>query len=145
MVMTGKERIHAVLKGEEVDRIPFAINAWQWFYANQYWGNLTGELNKLSTPIEFLKYLGADILTRWDGQIKGRSGLGDYVKFPNCEYTISFSGEKPPNPLVTAFNTYTEGTKIHRKLETPHGALTQTWRFPKRPVPISRKIIGLRI
>ena len=127
--MTGRERIHAALKGEPLDRVPFAINLWQWFYANQYWDNFPEELKHIRTPIEFLKYIGADILTRWDGQVKGRAGLGDFVKFPNCNYEISYSGEVPSYPLVTAFNTYYGGKKIHRKLETPHGVLTQTWRF----------------
>jgi uroporphyrinogen-III decarboxylase len=127
--MTGRQRLHAALKGEPVDRVPFAINLWQWFYANQYWGRLPEEKRSLRTPIEFLIDLGADILTRWDGQIKGRSGLGEYVRFPNAEFTTQFSGEAPPYPLVTAFNCYTEGTRIHRQLETPHGTLTQTWRF----------------
>ena len=129
MTMTGKDRIHAALKGEPIDRVPFAINLWQWFYANQYWGKLPAELAHIKTPIEFLIHIGADILTRWDGQIKGRSGMGNYITFPGCNYEISFSGEKPLSPLVTSFNTYTEGKKVHRKLETPYGVLTQTWRF----------------
>jgi len=129
MSMTGKERLHAALKGEPIDRVPFAINIWQWFYANQYWNQMPEELAHIKTPIEFLKHIGADILTRWDGQIKGRAGLGDYVKFPNCDYQLTYSGEVPEYPLMTAFNTYHGGKKIHRKLTTPHGELTQTWRF----------------
>lgn len=127
--MTGRARIHAALKGEPIDRVPFAINLWQWFYAKQYWGQMPEDLVHIKTPIEFLKHIGADILTRWDGQIKGRAGLGDTVTFPNCNYEVSYTGEVPPYPLVTAFNTYTEGMRIHRKLETPYGELAQTWRF----------------
>jgi len=127
--MTGRERIHAALRGDDLDRVPFAINPWQWFYANQYWDKLPDNIKHIQTPIEFLIDLGADILTRWDGQIKGRAGLGQYVRFPNARYEITFSGETPPYPLVTAFNTYTEGKRIHRTLETPHGTLNQTWRF----------------
>ena len=127
--MTGRERIHAALKGEPLDRVPFAINLWNWFYAQKHWGWLADDKKHLQTPIEFLIDIGADILSRWDGQIKGRAGLGDYVQFPNGKLEKWFTGDKPPKPIVTAFNTYTEGTKVHQRLETPHGELTQTWRF----------------
>jgi hypothetical protein len=54
------------------------------------------EKQSLRSPIAFLIDLGADILTRWDAQIKGRSGLGEYVQFPHAALTITFSGESPP-------------------------------------------------
>ena len=127
--MTGRQRILATLKGEPVDRVPFALNAWQWYYAQKYRDNLPPEFADCDTAIAFHKKIGADLLTRWDGQIKGRAGLGQYVKFPNCKYTIEEFGEPMRMPITTAFNSYDKLDKVRRTLETPHGTLTQVWRF----------------
>lgn len=127
--MTGKERIDCVMAGARPDVVPWAPNINQWFYANQYNGTLPDDLRNCRTPIEAVQWLGGEIITRWDGQIKGRGFPGEHVRFRNCTLTTEFEGEPPPYPLITAFNTYTGGTKIHRKLKTPHGTLSQTWRF----------------
>lgn len=127
--MTGRQRILGALRGEQVDRVPFAINHWQWFYAQQIREAFPESVRHCRTPIEFLKEIGADIITRWDGQIKGRGAWGMHVKFPNCNYQITYSGEPPKLPITTAFNLYDKGSRVHRKLETPYGKLSQTWRF----------------
>ena len=127
--MTGKERILCAMRGERPDTIPWAPNINQWFYANLFQKNLPAELAACKTPIEVKQLLGAEILTRWDGQIKGRGFPGELTRFRTCKLKVEFEGEPPPYPLITAFNTYTAGTKIHRSLETPYGTLRQTWRF----------------
>ncbi|MBE7558765.1 hypothetical protein HS125_07385 [bacterium] len=127
--MTGRQRLHAALLGQPVDRVPFAINAWQWYYAQKYRGTLPPEFADCQTAIQFHKKLGADVLTRWDGQIKGRAGLGQYVRFPRCKYTVEEFGEPMKMPIITAFNSYQKLNKVRRTLETPVGTLTQVWRF----------------
>lgn len=127
--MTGRERIHAALKGEPVDRVPFALNIWQWFYAQLYRGTLPDEYVDCKTPIAFLKKYGADIITRWDGQIKGRAGLGQFVRFPNCRYRQVETGQRIKMPITTAFNHYQRLNRIHSTIETAHGTLSQTWRL----------------
>ena len=129
MAMTGRERIHAALKGEPVDRVPFALNTWQWYYAQKYRGTLPAEYADCKTPIAFLKKYGADIITRWDGQIKGRAGLGEFVRFPHCRYSRQEIGAPIVMPITTAFNDYQRLNRIQSTLETPAGTLRQTWRF----------------
>ena len=75
MSMAGRQRILGALEGEAIDRVSFAINHWQWFYSQQYWGTLPQAVQHCQTPIEFMKENGADIITRWDGQIKVRGGM----------------------------------------------------------------------
>ncbi len=48
--MNGRERLLAALSGEQPDRIPFAINLWQWFYANKGLGKLPAELSHAQHP-----------------------------------------------------------------------------------------------
>lgn len=127
--MTGQERILAAMEGRPSDQVAWAPNINQWFYANKFLKTLDDEIKHCATPIDVLKHLGAEVLTRWDGQIKGRGFPGEHTVFRTCKLRIEWEGEQPPYPLITAFNTYTKGTKIHRILETPCGELKQTWRF----------------
>ncbi len=127
--MTGKDRILSVMNGEYPDTIPFTPNINQWFYAQKLHGTLPDEIRSCRSPIDVLKRLGADIITRWDGQIKGRGFPGEHARFRACRLTVAFDGPAPAEPLVTAFNTYTRGTRITRRLETPDGTLSQCWRF----------------
>ncbi len=129
MAMSGRERIMGMLRGEAVDRVPFAINAWHWFYFHQFHRTLPPEYGDCQTPIEFLRRLGADILTRWDGQIKGRAGLGKHVRFPNCRLTREEIGQPIERPATTAFNEYRERDQTRLVIETPEGTLSQRWRF----------------
>ena len=127
--MTGKQRLLAAMRGGSVDRVPFALNAWQWFYAHQFHGQLPPEFAHCRTAIEFHKAIGADILTRWDGQIKGRAGLGAHVRFPRCRFTREEFGEPIDRPVRTAFNDYRRLGGVRSTIETPHGTLSQAWRF----------------
>lgn len=127
--MTGQERILCALRGERPDTVPWAPNIQQWFYANKLHGTLPDDVAHCRNPIEVLQWLGAEVITRWDGQIKGRGFPGENTRFSACKLTVEFDGPAPADPQVTAFNTYTKGNRIHRTLETPCGTLTQTWRF----------------
>ena len=129
MSLTGRQRILAVVRGEPVDRVPFAINAWHWFYCHRYHGSLPPDYADCATPIAFLQRLGADVLTRWDGQVKGRAGLGRHVRFPRCRLTREETGDPIARPAETAFNQYRERDRLRTILETPEGTLTQVWRF----------------
>jgi len=128
--MTPRQRLLATLRGEPVDRLPFAVNACQWFYARKYNGTLPPEYQDCEDGLSFHKKMGADVMTRWEGQVKGKAGLGSHVKFRNCKYTVEETGPGRVNmPIVTAFNEYETWNRIRRTLETPAGTLTQTWRF----------------
>lgn len=127
--MTGQERILCAMRGETPDRIPWAPNLNQWFYGNKFNNTLPDDLDGCTTPTEAIQWLGGEVLTRWDGQIKGRGFPGLHTQFSTCRLSLEYEGKAPEEKLITAFNDYTEGTKIHRKLETPHGTLSQTWRF----------------
>jgi hypothetical protein len=72
-----------------------------------------------------LRFLGADILARWDTQSATRG------VFKDGEYSETFSGKSNiDRPAVTAFNIYPpRKTRRHQRFVTPHGALTQAWTF----------------
>ena len=128
--MTRKQRLLAILKGEPIDRLPFAPNAEQWFYAKKYNGTLPPEYQDCEDGLEFHARLGADVMTRWEGQVKGKAGIGSHVRFPNARYTVEEVGpDLVKMPITTAFNEYKRFNRVRRTLETPHGTLTQLWRF----------------
>jgi len=127
--MTGNERLLCAMNGERPDTVPWAPNLHQWFYVNRLRVTLPDDLRHCASPLDVLRHLGAEILTRWDGQVKGRGFPGENARFAACRMTVAWDGPRPDRPLVTAFNTYTGGTVLRRRLETPHGALTQAWRF----------------
>ena len=114
--MTGQERILCAMRGETPDRIPWAPNLNQWFYGNKFNNTLPNDLDGCTTPTEAIQWLGGEVLTRWDGQIKGRGFPGLHTQFSTCRLSLEYEGEAPEEKLITAFNDYTEGTKIHRKL-----------------------------
>jgi hypothetical protein len=127
--MTGQERLLCALNGERPDTVPWAPNLHQWFYANRLRGTLPDELRGCGSPLDVLRRLGAEILTRWEGQVKGRGFPGERARFRACRLAVDWEGPRPDRPFVTAFNTYTGGTVLRRRLETPHGALAHAWRF----------------
>ncbi len=65
--MTGKERILTVLAGGTPDRVPFVPSVWQWFYANRARKTLPAELDPCGGPVEVLRFIGADVLSKFDG------------------------------------------------------------------------------
>ena len=123
--MTGKERILAAFRGEQVDRVPFSPNIYQWFYYHLINRSLPAEVAGAEHPFDVLRHLGADILTRWDTQwaTKAVYTAGDYSE----EYTGHSDWDKP---MVTAFNIYPpHTTERRRRFVTPYGPLTQVWTF----------------
>jgi hypothetical protein len=66
--MTGNERILAAFRGQQPDYVPFSPNIYQWFYYHRYNCSLPAELAEAKHPLDVLRYLGADILARWDTQ-----------------------------------------------------------------------------
>jgi hypothetical protein len=65
--VTGRERILAALGGELADRVPFVPNIWQWFHVNELRGTLPEALRGCRHPIEALRVLGADVLSKFEG------------------------------------------------------------------------------
>lgn len=80
--MSGKERILCVLSGGIPDRVPFVPNIWQWFYANQTLGTLPTELREVREPVEALRVMGADVMSKFDGVVL-------IEKLDVCRHTVS--------------------------------------------------------
>jgi len=123
--MTGRERIIAAFRGEPVDRVPFAPNIYQWFYYHYRNGTLPLDVAGAEHPFEVLRFLGADILARWDTQWATR------VVYNEGTYSEEYVGDTDwDRPMVTAFNIYPpHTTERRRRFETPYGTLTQVWTF----------------
>jgi hypothetical protein len=123
--MTGKERILAAFRSQQPDYVPFSPNIYQWFYYHRYNGSLPPDLAGAEHPFDVLRYLGADILARWDTQRATRP------VYAEGEYTEVYGGDTDRDqPLVTAFNVYPpHSNERHRQFVTPYGTLTQAWTF----------------
>jgi len=130
--VNGRQRLLAALSGEQPDAIPFAINLWQWFYANQSIGKLPAELSSARHPLDVLRYLGAEVFDRWDPFFCTRevypAGLysEEYVatlKDPAARATVA-------QGMMTSYNYYPPGRDTRRRRwTTPYGELTQTWEY----------------
>ncbi len=123
--MTGRQRLLAAFHGATPDTVPFAPNLYHWFYFHRRNGTLPSELRSAQHPFDALRLLGAEILARWDTQWATRE------VYTAGEYSEESCGESPyREPVVTAFNVYPPGkNEIRRRFVTPHGVLSQTWRF----------------
>lgn len=121
--MTGRERLLAAFHGGEPDVAPFAPNLYYWFYSRRRSGRLPAELAGARHPIDVLRYLGADILARWDTQYATRE------VFTAGEYSEEFGGwSRFAEPMVTAFNVYPPHRTVRRRrFATPHGTLRHEW------------------
>lgn len=121
--MTGRERILAAFRGESADAVPFAPNIYYWFYAHRLNGSLPPEIARAEHPFEVLRYLGAEILARWDTQQATRE------VYTAGQLHEEFSGVTPyAQPVVTAFNTYAPHKNVRRQtFATPYGTLTHAW------------------
>ena len=122
--MNGRERILAAFKGEKTDVIPFAPNVYLWFYYHQFKGTLPPELANAKHPLDVVRYLGGEILARWDTQ------LATNEKYTAGEFSEEYFGENLGKPVTTAFNRYPPGTdQRRRQFVTPYGTLSHLWRF----------------
>jgi hypothetical protein len=123
--MNGRERILAAFHGETPDQVPFAPNIYQWFYVNQQQGTLPEEVADARHPFDVLDVLDADILARWDAQRLTKK------VYAAGEFHEEWTGESDwDQELVTAFNVFPpHRTQRHLTFETPHGVLTNTWKF----------------
>jgi hypothetical protein len=123
--VTGRERIRAAFRGEEPDFIPFSPNIWQWFYFHQTHGSLPPELGAARHPFDALRYLGADILARWDTQHSTR----DVYTVGEFSETYVGAGDWDET-MVASFNRYpAHKSQCCRKYVCPEGTLTQTWEY----------------
>jgi hypothetical protein len=121
--MTGRERLLAAFHGGQPDTAPFSPNLYYWFYNQRIAGGLPPELADAQHPFDVLRYLGADILARWDTQHATRE---EFLSGGLCD---EFGGwSRFTEPMVTAFNTYPPHTNIRRRsFATPYGTLTHQW------------------
>ncbi len=121
--MTGRDRLLAAFHGEMPDRVPFAPNIYYWFYNRKVRGTLPAEVAGAAHPFDVLRYLGAEILARWDTQHCTRE------VYTAGGFHDAFGGDSPfDRPITTAFNIYPPHTNARfRRFDTPHGTLHHTW------------------
>jgi len=123
--MNGRQRLLAAFRGEPVDVVPFAPNLYQWFYYHQLNGSLPPEIATARHPFDVLRYLGADILSRWDTQWATKT------RYTAGAYSEEYAGASDwPESFVTAFNVYPPHTsERRRRFVSPRGTLTQSWSY----------------
>jgi hypothetical protein len=121
-VVNSRDRILTVLAGAAPDRVPFTPNVWQWFYTNQARGTLPAELRECAGPVEMLRAIGADVLSKFDG-----IALAERLNV--CRLSVSFEDDGGPKPAWTSFTTFEGGNVRRETLETPHGVLTHVWKY----------------
>jgi len=120
--MNGKERILCALSGERPDRVPFVPNLWQWFYVNQERHTLPEDLQQLPGPVEALRAMGADVMSKFDGKVL-------VERLSSCRVTVSFEDDGGEKPAWTSFTSFSGGNVRKETLDTPHGVLTHTWQY----------------
>jgi hypothetical protein len=123
--MNGKQRVLAAFRGEDADYLPFSPNINLWFYYHRGRGTLPPELADCTHPFAALRYLGADILARWDTLWAQRT------VYSAGAYSDAWDGDSGlAESRVTAFNIFPPGKTTHRqRFDTPHGTLTQEWAY----------------
>jgi hypothetical protein len=62
--MNGKQLVTSILRRENVDRIVYAPNYWQWFSHTSQHNKLPVELAHCKTQMDMIKHLGLDIFSR---------------------------------------------------------------------------------
>ena len=120
--MTGRERLLAALAGQQPDRVPFAPNVWQWFYANRDAGAIPAELAGVDNPLAALSRLGAEVLSKFDGLVV-RQHLHE------CRQSVEYEGDPTDAPSWTSFVDFAAGPIRRERIETLQGTLTQVWQF----------------
>ena len=119
--VTGKQRILDTLAGRRADRVPFVPNVWQWFYVNRRRKSLPEELASCREPLDVLRHLGADVLSKFDGKVIRPTPC-------ECKHNVAFEGEfREAPPKWTSFGDFTAGPVRKETIETPHGTLSHTW------------------
>ena len=127
--MTGKERILATLAGEPPDRVPFVPNVWQWFHVNHGAQRLPAALADADDPVEALRCLGTDVLSKFDGVVVRE-------RLANCRRTVSYEGDPRDCPAWTSFVNFERGPVRRERIETEHGTLTHVWQYaPQAAAP----------
>ena len=121
--MTGKERLLAALAGDNCGRVPFVPNIWQWFYVNRQRGTLPDVLHACRGPVDALRVLGAEVMSKFDGLVLRQ-------QFRACRETVRFEGQPlPEGPLWTSFVEFSGGTIRRERIDTPCGPLTHVWQY----------------
>lgn len=121
--MTGIARLLAVLAGEDCARVPFVPNIWQWFHVNRQRGTLPDVLHACRGPVDALRVLGAEVMSKFDGLVLRES-------LRACARSVHFEGEPlPEGPLWTSFVEFRGATVRRERIETPRGPLTHTWQY----------------
>lgn len=121
--MTGKDRILTTLRNGHADRVPFVPNIWQWFYVNQLRKSLPPCLAAAKHPVEALRMMGADILSKFEGKVQT-------PVYRDCEYQSESDGQDLGQERVWASFLWFDGKSLKREtLKTPAGTLTHLWEY----------------
>lgn len=123
--MTGKDRIHITLAGEQPDRVPFVPNIMQWFHVNDFNGTLPNAVKHCKHPVEVLKTIGADVFSKFEGKIQ-------VPVFRDCEYHVAEEGMDLGRDRVWGSFTWFERRAVRKeRLVTPVGTLNHAWEYQR--------------
>ncbi len=123
--MTSRERLLAAMRGEPLDRIPFAPQAGFFLSTGKRNGSLPPEWRDMDDPSDIILDMGGDPVFRVEGKYQPVS-----VRRPNVRTTRWVDGkEVPAEALATVRESGTSGgTDIRIEHETPRGVLTEEYR-----------------
>jgi hypothetical protein len=120
---SGRTRILQTLHGEAPDRVPFVPNIWQWFHLNRLRGTLPAELERLEDPVDVLRSMGADVLSKFDGVVLRET-------LSACRRVTTYEGEVPEGQTIwTSWGDFRGGNVRREHIETSAGVLTHAWRY----------------
>ncbi len=121
--MNGKQRILETLGGGTPDRTAYVPNIWQWFHVNRMRGTLLPELQLMDDPVDVLRAMGADILSKFDGLVMRE-------KLQACRRVTTYEGDLlGENAVWSSWGDFVGGSIRRERIETPSGILDHLWRY----------------
>ena len=114
--MNGKQLVTSILKRENVDRIVYAPNYWQWFsHASQH-NMLPAELAHCKTQLDMIKYLGLDVFSRNTYCDQNRRWFGGLADELINDGSITVHEQSDGNDLIFTRTYHTRKGDLQERL-----------------------------
>ena len=98
--------------------MPFVPNIVQWFHVNNFNGSLPDAVKHCTHPVEVLRTMGADVLSKFEGKVQ-------VPVYRDCEYHVTEEGEDLGRDRIWGSFTWFERRSLRKeRVVTPLGTLT---------------------
>jgi hypothetical protein len=98
--MNGKQLVTSILKRENVERMVYAPNYWQWFSHTSQHGKLPAELAHCKTQMDMIKQLGLDVFSRNSYCDQNRHWFGGLADEMITDGSVTVQEQKEGHDLV---------------------------------------------